>query len=106
MQLSFFIAHITSNRPMKKLFGYIFIVLGVSLALVLTIQFLTSFSNLITRARVGGNYDAGFLSGAMLFFVFMIAVIVLLIRTGLKWTKSSSESDVSHDVIDRDLFHK
>jgi hypothetical protein len=84
---------------MKKILGYVFIVLGCFLSLCLTFFLLGEIPNFIRLVIAGGSYNWGVVIGELLFSVIFLGLIVLLLRTGIKWVKRR-KVETTDEVID------
>lgn len=91
---------------MKRFFGYLFVIVGGMLALNLTLYLLTMGDVAFNAASREGSNKAGYIVGTILFFLIMVAIVAGLIRTGLKWIKSTKKVQQSEDVIDAHLINR
>jgi hypothetical protein len=92
---------------MKKIFGYLFLVIGIFLALSMTLYMIGKIPQIAALLSQGTSYNSGYLIGMLLFDGALIVLIWLLIRTGIRWTKRKTSVQVTHDVLDSELIeHK
>ncbi|HEY0656287.1 MAG TPA: hypothetical protein VGD65_24305 [Chryseosolibacter sp.] len=89
---------------MKKVFGYIFLVIGIFLSFSFALYMLTKIPQIKQLIQDNTSYSAGYLFGMLFFDLVFIAIILLMIRTGMRWTRKKRPDPVLHDVLDRNLF--
>lgn len=90
---------------MKKVFGYLFLVIGIFLALAMTLYMVGKIPQIVALITQGSSYNTGYLIGMLLFDGALMFLIVMLIRTGIRWTRRKlPPPQVTHDVIDADFF--
>ena len=83
---------------MKKIFGYIFLVLGVFFGLSLVVQLPKMIIDIMNVFRSGTSNDFAYIMGQLSFFLVFSAVIFLLIRVGLKWISKKDTTKEIHDI--------
>lgn len=83
----------------KKIFGYIFIILASLLILSFTGNFEKFLGEVLAFFRIfieeTTKAEAGYAIGSIILWVVYIAIVIVLFRVGLKWIKSHRK------VIDR-----
>ena len=76
---------------MKKVFGYLFIVIGSILSLSLLVDIpplIRAFRNVNREANESTHGEAiGYAAGMVIFMGVVILIIALLLWLGIKWTK-------------------
>lgn len=90
---------------MKKIFGYLFLVLGFFLAFAITLYVLSRLPHFFQADSQDTAYNVGYWLGTLFFFGIIIGIIVLLVRTGFRWIKKTNKRiEVYPDIIDAEPF--
>lgn len=76
---------------MKKVFGFVFIAIGIFLGLGFVVQIPTAIM-LIRQLFSGTSYEIGFSLGNLAFLLILATVVYFLLKYGLKWIKKSPEN--------------
>jgi hypothetical protein len=76
---------------MKKVFGIVFITLGVFLGFAF-IAYIPRITISIQEIFSGDPYQAGHSLGGLIFAAILVGLIFLLIKFGLKWIKRSPKN--------------
>ena len=83
---------------MKKIFGYIFLVLGIFLSLALLGSLPKSLADILGKSQTGTPYNTGYIAGVLFGMFFLALIAFLLIRFGLKWISKKKASREIHDI--------
>lgn len=76
---------------MKKVFGYIFLVIGGFLGISLVMQLPKNIEKFKATSKTFEGNDSAYIAGAITGMVIIVLVAFFLIRLGLKWIKKSNE---------------
>lgn len=74
---------------MKKIFGYIFLVIGGFLGISLVMQLPKNIEKFMVISKTYEGNDSAYMAGAITGLVIMVLVAFFLIRLGLKWIKKA-----------------
>ncbi|WP_430413103.1 hypothetical protein [Kordia sp.] len=75
---------------MKKVFGYIFLVIGVFFGLIIFLQLPKIIKDFANASSTDTAYSFGYVMGKLVAMLITVAIIVLLIWLGRKWTKNTT----------------
>ncbi|MBC8756269.1 hypothetical protein H2O64_16465 [Kordia sp. YSTF-M3] len=70
---------------MKKVFGYIFLVIGIFISLGLLSSLPKSLKEIFGKSQTGIANDTAYIAGFICGILFLAVIAFLLIRFGLKW---------------------
>ncbi len=75
---------------MKKIFGFIFLVIGAFLSLGLVGNLPKALKDILSKSKTGTPYDTAYIAGVIFGMLLMAGTAFLFIRFGLKWISRKS----------------